>query len=232
VRWSGLLSSLPLDYLAKSYGMSHTSEAVTAALPFPIRDGELDDALVEVTLRMNCITSHHADLWNEIMPTISRDAGPWAPPKWHRTDLDRWRALTEVDSLAALILGITEDQLIQMYRSQFGVLRMYEHATVFDASGRQIAREHHAWTPRQRTFEDELKAAPTRRGETKLKLWQRVEAYRDGDKAIDLDFAVPPFRRADRELAMRNAYRKHAEAVGQTDGVSDAPLWEWEVWGE
>ena len=58
-----------------------------------------------------------------------------------RTDYDRRMALVEIDALAALMLGLTADQLCAMYRTQFSVLFKYEYSKFFDAAGRntQIA---------------------------------------------------------------------------------------------
>ena len=44
-------------------------------------------------------------------------------------------------------------------------------------------------------------------------MWDRVQAYLAGDTSIDLGPFVPPFRPADRETAMRRAYRAFAEAM-------------------
>src|SRR5690606_22730893 len=120
---------------------------------------------------------------------------------------DRWLALTEIDAIVALMLGLTEEQLLQMYRSQFGVLRKYEYVTVFDANGHQISGIHHNYGYQQRKWEDTLKAEPTRRGERKVGMWERVQATMKGDTDVDLGTFVPPFVPADREKAMSTAYR-------------------------
>jgi hypothetical protein len=58
-----------------------------------------------------------------------------------RIDYDRRMGLVELDALAALILGLTADQLCAMYRTQFAVLRKYEYEMWFDANGRRVPGE-------------------------------------------------------------------------------------------
>jgi hypothetical protein len=100
-----------------------------------------------------------------------------------------------------------------MYRSQFGVLRKYESQMVFDAKGRQICGDYHAYGFKQAEWESELKAQPSKPGSKKMKMWDRVQAYLGGELSIDLGPFVPPFRLADREAAMRNAYRAFSERL-------------------
>ena len=55
-----------------------------------------------------------------------------------RKDFDRRQALVELDALAAVMLGITAEELCSIYRTQFGVLRKYERANRYDANGRKV----------------------------------------------------------------------------------------------
>jgi hypothetical protein len=105
-------------------------------------------------MRLNCLTVDYAPLWNEMFdPAWQEDT--WTDPtsdrpplgqinsKWTmvtplRTDYDRRIALVELDALAALMLGLTSEQLCAMYRTHFGVLRKYEYAMWFDANGRKV----------------------------------------------------------------------------------------------
>jgi hypothetical protein len=105
-------------------------------------------------LRLNCLTADYAPLWEELYdptwqddrwtdPDLTRSALGDVGPKWTmdtplRRDQDRWQALVEIDALAALMLGLTAEQLCAMYRTQFAVLRKYEYKMVFDAEGRKI----------------------------------------------------------------------------------------------
>jgi hypothetical protein len=58
-----------------------------------------------------------------------------------RRDAERRQALVEIDALAAVMLGITAQELCAIYRTQFGVLRKYERVMQFDANGRQVPKE-------------------------------------------------------------------------------------------
>ena len=61
-----------------------------------------------------------------------------------RSDFEWRAALVEIDGLAAIMLGLTADQLVLMYRGQFAVLRKYEYHMWFDNLGQKIAKDHHA----------------------------------------------------------------------------------------
>lgn len=229
VRWSGLLSSLPYDYLSKVIGNRNLKQHVTAAFPVPGMIPSLEPALLLRTLRLNCVTEAYADLWESLYDANWHDdrfvatsdnvevlgdvQSSWSPSIPLRRDRDRWAAGCELDALAALLLGVSADQLSQMYRSQFAVLRKYESQMVFDGNGRQICGDHHAYGFKQTAWEDELKAAPTKRGEGRTGMWDRVQSYLGGHTAVDLGPFIPPFRPADRERAMRGAHQAFTERL-------------------
>ncbi len=224
---SGILSSLPYDYLVKVSGVKHIKKYVTDSLPIPASHAVLDAALLLRTLRLNCVTSPYAPLWSELFDAswttdhfvAGDDSGvalgnvvsQWSIATPLRTDYDRWLALCEIDAIVSLLLGLSEDQLIQMYRSQFAVLRKYESAMVFDGNGRQISGYYQAYGFAQAKWEAELLSTRTRQSEKKM--WKRVQAYEMGDTQIDLGPFVAPFRPADREAAMRRAFQAFAKRI-------------------
>ena len=230
VRWAGLLSAIPYDYLVKISGVGHIKQYVTDALPIPDANPVFDQALLLRCLRLNCVTNAYGPLWSDLFDTAWRadnfvaasDAtmalgdvsATWSPATPLRTDYDRWLALCEIDAIVALLLGLTENQLIQMYKSQFAVLRKYEYAMIFDGNGRQIASDFHAHGFKQASWEAELKEAPIQRGGQRIGMWNRVQGYQGGDTTVDLGPFKPPFRPADRETAMRRSYRAFAKRVG------------------
>ena len=121
----------------------------------PRNDHPLMPALILRTLRLNCLTDAYADLWQECFDTsFTSDAwastdhtvislgevGPrWTPQTPLRRSSDRRQALVEIDALAALMLGVTADQLCTVYRTQFAVLYGYDHGKyTYDANGRLV----------------------------------------------------------------------------------------------
>jgi len=228
---AGLLSSLPFDYLVKVLGVSHLTQSVTDALPIPSLKHALVTPLLLRTLRLNCLTSAYADLWVGLFDSnwlsdcfvagtgivaLEKVSATWSVDTPLRTDLDRWLALCEIDAIVALMLGLSEEQLLQMYRSQFYVLRKYEYVTVFDRNGRQISGIHHNHGFHQAQWESDLKLKKVARGEKKLGMWDRVQAHIGGDTTVDLGPFVPPFVPADREGAMSKAYRAFEQRMNES----------------
>lgn len=245
VVWAGLMSSLPYDYLIKVFGYKHIKKTVTGRLPWPELSEEIADEFRHRVLRLNCLTEHYSGIWREcysgqwgqrihsLGAEFLHSVGQvWQPSTPARLSRDRWGLSCDLDALAAVALGVPEDGLIQMYRSQFPVLAKNESSTLFDSLGRQVGHYHHAWDAKQRSFEDALKESnkQARRGKQQDKLWDRVVAWCDGDRSVDLAYLRPPFRRADRELAMRTAFRHFAPLAGREDLMGTEPLPEWEVW--
>ena len=152
---AGMWASLPADFLVKVSGVSKVQAEFASRFPHP-RDHVLVPELILRALRLNCLTADYAPLWEDLFdPGWQRDSWtreiPSPPlgdvaPQWTmsnplRRDAERRQALVEIDALAAVMLGITADELCAIYRTQFGVLRKYERVMQHDANGRQVSRE-------------------------------------------------------------------------------------------
>ena len=146
-----LWNSLPYDFVAKSFQISNMFDSFTSRLPLV----ELPATAYHRMLQLNCLTSHHAELWNELAPRYTTLGWSARYPglqlenplttstKWNRdcalrTDLARRQALIEVDVLVATALGLTLKDLIQIYRLVFPVLNSYEQNTWYDQNGRIV----------------------------------------------------------------------------------------------
>ncbi|WP_205346994.1 Eco57I restriction-modification methylase domain-containing protein [Pseudonocardia broussonetiae] len=152
---AGMWASLPVDFFAKVGGSSEMNTSVVRRFPHP-RDHVLVPDLILRALRLNCLTADYAPLWEELfdpswqldqwtrdLPAVPlHEVGPrWTMQTPLRRDAERRQALVEIDALAAVMLGITAEELCAIYRTQFGVLRKYERVMQHDRNGRQVPKD-------------------------------------------------------------------------------------------
>jgi hypothetical protein len=206
VRYAGLLASIAVDYLFKVAGAGHVADHQLRQIPFP--DGSPYDAASALrTLRLNCLIEEYAPLWEELFdpawladdwtdPSPTQRPLNEVQPTWSmatplRTDFDRRKALVELDALAALMLGLSADQLCAVYRTQFAVLRKYEFNMVFDANGRKIAKDHQTAGVRQEKGD-----------------WDLVQQWLESPGSVELRIYEAPFFKPDREKEMRVAFEE------------------------
>nr|CAD6609842.1 class I SAM-dependent DNA methyltransferase [Rhizobium sp. TCK] len=142
--------SLIFDFLIKVFGKTN-AEGTLSELPFV----DAGATATNRALRLACLIGNYADLWNDqpqtltVLPWSSHDhrlhlEGPVeGPVTWDRTaglrtEFARRMALVEIDVLVAQALGLTLDQLIEIYRIYFPVLQENEAGTWFDQNGRIV----------------------------------------------------------------------------------------------
>ncbi|MFF2407621.1 class I SAM-dependent DNA methyltransferase [Streptomyces sp. NPDC058092] len=222
---AGFWASLPLDYILRITGKAnlHASDALRMPAAYPAHP--LAVPLLIRSLRLNCLTTAYAPLWEELYHPTWPGYEDWANPAWPnlaplasaltptwqydtplRTEYERRAALVELDALVSIWLGITADQLVAIYKSRYPVLSDYESEMYFDARGRKIARNHNTYGHGQ-TKEDYLT------------LLDHLASPATTPPPVGY---TAPFYKADRETEMRAA---HAHFQARLDAEIAAGRW-------
>ena len=222
-----LLRTLRLNCLTRAY------EPLWRALA-PLTDPE--DTWTPACADLPAIAVGHRDRAEApVQPDDPEDRVEWeelgnlglSPWTWEtplRSDFERRAALVETDALAAIMLGLTAEQLCLVYRAQFAVLRKYEHTMWFDSLGRQIAKHHQAFGVHQEktdypTLVDYV-AAMEEIGLNPQADQPSPEIAADVRFTDFLSRYEAPFTKADREREMTLAhaeFRRRLYAEGLTD---------------
>ncbi len=218
VLWNGFWCGLPLDFLVRAKGSGHMHAGQARAMPIPRPFTRTASAIVARALRLNSLTTHYRDLWQQLWPGCAGDAHwsledprltppPAADAPWNRTaalrnHFERRWALVELDVLAGIELGLTAEELCTIYRTQFPVLREYEQNTWYDQNGRIVFTTNRGLPGvghDRKTFEE----------------WQLSLAVDGAPPAeADTDRYTPPFETRDREVDMRHTHARFRELLG------------------
>ena len=222
------MSSLLSDFIVRSTVSGDIFGSAVNRLPMIPSDHRLAAPAILRALRLNSLTDAYADLWRDAYdPSFTADAwtggldrpnrpalgdvGPeWSMASPLRIDEDRRQALVEIDAIMAIVTGISIDDLVTIYRTQFGVLNDYDRgegkkAYIFDANGRQIPSSvRTAWN----------KAG---RPETGLPLEARTAVHPSATGTGRTIVYEQPFRILDREADMRQAYAEFTRRM-EEDG--------------
>ncbi|MBP5607526.1 MAG: N-6 DNA methylase [Lachnospiraceae bacterium] len=151
----GCMSSIVYDFYIKTAGKANCRFSTVAFMPV-IEDGIYADKIANRAALLNFISSRYEGLRSKYYFGQSIDDS-WAKKdmrlddrkfdnlnhewKWNtplRTDYERRQALVELDVLVAMAIGMTLNQLKDIYRIQFAVLQQYEVDTWYDSKGRIV----------------------------------------------------------------------------------------------
>ncbi|MEV2195368.1 class I SAM-dependent DNA methyltransferase [Streptomyces phaeochromogenes] len=222
---AGFWASLPLDYLLRITGRSDLRVAEARKMPAPDPEHPFAAALLLRTLRLNALTTHYSPLWAELFNPQWAGYEDWANPHWPflrplaaelkpsweystplRTEHERRAAVVELDSLVAVWIGITADQLSAIFKSRYPQLYDYESATWFDANGRKLAASPFTYG----------------HGQTKQDYLDLLDHLEDPEHTPPPAGFQAPFYKADREAEMRAA---HAHFKARLDAEITAGRW-------
>jgi hypothetical protein len=129
--------SIIADFQMKVSGVSDFHQQVLGSFPMP----DFDSAALSRVLSLTCLTEDYADLWNRNAPVLNSGglrsalSDCWSPTVAIRDEISRRTALVEIDVLTAIALGMSLDQLIDVYRIYFPVLQRKERKTYYDRDG-------------------------------------------------------------------------------------------------
>ncbi|WP_137876344.1 DNA methyltransferase [Rhodococcus sp. Q] len=201
-------SAIPVDFMIKVMGVGHIKTSAIRKVPH-VRNHRLETQLMLRTLRLNCLVQPYAPLWEELyssawqqdswVPGIGvayasrtqlsgvRQEWEWATPL--RRAADRRQALVEIDAIVAIMLGITAEELLTIYRTQFPVLQKYEREALYDAMGRQL---------------------PTKLASE----YRKKGSLKPADLTVDGITYQEPFTGVDREHDMQLAHQHFSGMVG------------------
>ncbi len=149
---SGLLNSIVFIYLINSTGkMNFTSNTISIV---PIPDTDYSDFIIMRGLRLNALSSLYSGLWEKILSEkmlddmwainspLIRDkyelSKEWTTESPIYRDFERYIAMIELDVLSAKSIGMTLDQLCDLYKINYPNMAENEANTWYDQNGRIV----------------------------------------------------------------------------------------------
>ena len=251
--FSAMCSSLPMDFFVKALGATHIHRALIDSFPFPNIDAQIRSLIHLRVLALNCLTKYYAELWSGAWNSqfcsdawTKRDerlrheyfvdlTAVWNREFALRSDFERRQALVENDVLVAIVLGISLEELVSIYRIQFPVMQQYERDTWFDANGRIVFTASKGLPgiglPRKVLRDDTSYGliTPNTREEGIALGWEDIRHLSEGTVTREVsDDTLPggpvrrtieyhaPFDRCDRETDYRIAWDEFERRLGQT----------------
>lgn len=100
-----------------------------------LRTGFLQGKLSQRYLRLNCLMSACAPLWEGIT------GKQWTTDTPLQDAKRRWHMQNETDAIVTLFLGVTTDELYIIYHTQFLVMQRYGQEDLYDADGRKVPKD-------------------------------------------------------------------------------------------
>lgn len=187
-----VLSSMLSDFVVRSIGVANLYASVIEQLPFSVAP-VLKPVAIRKFLELNALTAAYAPLWDDL------EESTWTTRTPLRNARDRFHAQNEIDAMVALSLGVTLDELLMIYRTQFPVMRRYDQEDLYDSNGRKVPK-------------DVLKL------EKKLKDGQQLSeadrTWTHPQSGVEYVFEYP-FAPLDREADLTAAYEKYAAMMDQ-----------------
>ncbi len=229
--FSGVCMSLVGDFLIKIMGKSNTTMDNFGKLPILNPDNILSSLIIHRVMLLNCITQYFSDIWEInyddkfVLDSFAKDdprlnanlyksaSKTWMPTSFARDDYERRQLLVEIDVLVAMSIGITLEELKEIYDIQFPVVKKYENETWFDKNGRIIfsSKAMGNLTIDRKQFEEVMSM---QEGEVK----KEIDDDTTNKGVIKREIIyVAPFDRCNREEDYETAWRFFEEKYGKVN---------------
>lgn len=227
---AGATASLPYDFYIRVTGKG--SGGIGVASGFPVLEDKMSKRIAFIGLALNCLTNYYGKIWeacwdeeykgyswskkDERLSTryYSSLSQEWNPSYVLINDFERRQALIELDVLVAMSLGMTLNQLKDIYRTHFSVLQGYEADTWYDAKGRIAFTNNRSLTGvgfARQEWENGIKGAPAGQ-----KIYRTItdDTIPGGPVERTIEY-VAPFDRCDREKDYEIAWNYFEEKYGE-----------------
>ena len=223
IELAGLCSSIVMDYLVKIIGSGNLTDGKLKYFPLGI-DKKFYTELAIRVLRLNCLTNYYESLWEQNYTKEFKKTGwsledhrlskmnivseKWNPTIPLRNSFERRQALLEIDVITSLALGLTIEELLNIYIIQFPVLRSYEEFTYYDKKGKVIyTNNNQGLKSIGLDKEDFLSVKENKDGELVKRTVTKSEMYYGNEITY-----YPPFNKCDRVEDYKRAWA-HFEKV-------------------
>ena len=217
--FSSASCSILMDFLIRSTGKGDCRNELLKTLPFI--ESKLSGHIILRAAKLTFINKFYLDFYNKTKPYLVDSFTPlpmddenpwikieksWSPEFPYRNDFLRRRAALEIDVLLSLAIGLSVDDLIQVYCVQFSALVGYESVDQYDAKGRRLPN-----TTRKDAGAKELRdALKNHDGISPITVSWEID---NGNQLVTRTF-YPPFRHVDRIEDYKTAYRVFSERLG------------------
>ena len=225
---SATMMSIVFDFFVRTLRKSDFLTNTLVTLPY-LGECKQRNHLAHRALLLSCLTRNYKDLWENYSstdwmddswskndPRLNNDCfhvkAEWNDSVALKNEYSRRQATVEIDVLTAMALGLSLEQLKNIYRIQFPVMQQYEADTWYDQTGRVVfsAKSYGELTYKRKDWESGIKGAPAGQ-----KFYRTiVDDTMPGDPVERTIEYVAPFDRCDREQDYETAWKFFEEKYG------------------
>lgn len=160
----GCFGSLPYDFYIKIYGKGDFYGDTAMSLPINTQNKDLSKEIICRTIMLNCLNNNYTSFWKSVFDNsfitfswasnsnklnkniFASLSDSWKYESVLRSDFERRQASIEIDVLVSMLLGLSLEQLLAIYKVQFPILQQHEKETYYDANGRIVFAKNNALT--------------------------------------------------------------------------------------